>query len=102
MIVWLNVPNAQKSAAKRLGARWSAERDQWYVENVENLEPFMRWMDGRLTQPTKSELPKAPRPGGKQKKKVTVKNTGTNTGADKSLPFLQRIEEWRRSHQKEG
>ena len=69
MIVWLNVPYAQKDEAKRLGARWSAESRKWYVKDVENLAPFMRWMDDRLTRPTKSDPPKTTSPGGQAGKK---------------------------------
>lgn len=68
MIVWLNVPYAQKDGAKRLGARWSAERKKWYVENVENLAPFLRWMDERLTQPTKQKPQLTSPRGGEDKK----------------------------------
>lgn len=42
----MNVPYAEKDAAKRLGARWDAARKTWYVENIENLELFTRWMPG--------------------------------------------------------
>ncbi len=51
MIVWLNVPFAQKDKAKRLGARWSAGSKRWYVENVDDLRPFMEWIDERLKRP---------------------------------------------------
>lgn len=55
MIVWLNVPFAQKDKAKRLGARWSAGNKRWYVENATDLGPFMAWIDDRLKQPTKKK-----------------------------------------------
>lgn len=61
MIVWLNVPFADKDRAKRLGARWSPSRKKWYVENKEDLAPFLAWMDARLTKPVskKRETPRA-------------------------------------------
>lgn len=43
----LNVPFSQKDEARRIGAKWDAARRTWYVENVENLKPFMKWMDKR-------------------------------------------------------
>lgn len=51
MIVWLNVPFAQKDRAKQLGARWSPSQKRWYVENKEDLRPFLGWIDDRLKKP---------------------------------------------------
>ncbi|MEP6964293.1 MAG: DUF5710 domain-containing protein [Polaromonas sp.] len=44
MRVNLKVPFAEKDAVKALGARWDASRKIWYVQNVEDLKPYMRWM----------------------------------------------------------
>lgn len=52
MRVNLNVPFSEKDKARRLGARWDAARNTWYVENVENLEAFLRWIPDRLKRPT--------------------------------------------------
>ena len=49
----LNVPFHEKDQAKSLGAWWDPARKTWYVESVENLEPFQRWMDERLLRPYK-------------------------------------------------
>lgn len=46
----LTVPFAEKDAARTLGARWDAARKVWYVENVENLESFLRWIPGAAKQ----------------------------------------------------
>lgn len=100
MIVWLNVPNAQKDAARRLGARWSVENDRWYVQDAEDLAPFLRWIDDRLKQPTKSQAPKSSQVGAKrQKKKGAATNSGANAGCNPNLSHMKRIEEWRRSQQ---
>ena len=40
----LAVPFQEKDEAKRLGARWDYEARTWYVEDVENLEQFLRWI----------------------------------------------------------
>jgi hypothetical protein len=53
MRVNLNVPFHEKDAAKSLGAWWGVGRKTWYVKNAENLEPFERWIDPRLLQPSK-------------------------------------------------
>ena len=44
----LCVPFEQKDEARRLGAKWDAARKTWYVENVENIKPFLKWIDPRL------------------------------------------------------
>ena len=44
MRVNLKVPFAEKDAVKALGARWDATRKVWYIQNVEDLKPYLRWM----------------------------------------------------------
>lgn len=36
---------------KALGARWDDARRTWYVENVENLVPFLPWIKASLKRP---------------------------------------------------
>ena len=43
--VYLNVPYAEKDAARRLGARWDASRRKWYVPDGSDLGPFQRWLN---------------------------------------------------------
>lgn len=50
----LIVPFAEKDEARRLGARWDSARRVWYVENMENLVPFLRWMPAHLKAPARS------------------------------------------------
>ena len=40
---YLNVPFAQKDAAKALGARWDAANKKWYVPADKNIELFAQW-----------------------------------------------------------
>ena len=47
----LAVPFNEKHAAKRLGAKWDGARKVWYVEDKENLQPFLCWMPSYLTKP---------------------------------------------------
>jgi hypothetical protein len=47
----LLVPFAEKDAAKKLGARWDATRKVWYVESVENLAAFSKWLPGQQAAP---------------------------------------------------
>ena len=49
----LKVPYAERGDAKKRGARWDAARKTWYVENVENIAQFMRWMPAHLAAPAR-------------------------------------------------
>ena len=40
----LEVSFEQKDEAKRLGAQWDPARKTWYLRDVEDLTPFMRWI----------------------------------------------------------
>lgn len=51
MITYLNVPFAEKDEAKRLGARWNPARKSWYIENVEDITSFMKWMPEEYKKP---------------------------------------------------
>jgi hypothetical protein len=44
MRINLKTPFAEKDAVKALGARWDAARKIWYVTDVADLAPFMRWI----------------------------------------------------------
>ena len=41
--VYLNVPFAEKDAAKALGAKWDAIKKSWYVPAKGDLSLFSRW-----------------------------------------------------------
>lgn len=40
---------AEKDQAKALGARWDAVRKLWYIVDVADLTPFMRWIPDLVT-----------------------------------------------------
>lgn len=40
---YLNVPFAQKDAAKALGARWDATNKKWYVPADKDITLFAQW-----------------------------------------------------------
>ena len=44
MRIDLVTPFAEKEEAKALGARWDAAKKNWYVTDVEELTPFLRWI----------------------------------------------------------
>ena len=51
MRVNLNVSFSEKDEAKRLGARWDPAARTWYVQNIENLTPFLQWIPGYFKKP---------------------------------------------------
>jgi hypothetical protein len=57
--IYLNVPFAQKDAAKALGAKWDAAHKKWYVPASINITPFARWQSeaasSELSFPTHSK-----------------------------------------------
>jgi hypothetical protein len=44
MKINLVTPFAEKETAKALGARWDAAKKLWYITDVTDLTPFMRWI----------------------------------------------------------
>lgn len=50
MRVNLQVPYEQRDLARRRGAHWDKTRKTWFVENVADLGPFLRWMPRHLTR----------------------------------------------------
>jgi len=44
MRIQLVTPFAEKDAAKALGARWDAAQKVWYITDVADLTPFLRWI----------------------------------------------------------
>lgn len=46
---YLNVPYAQKDAAKALGARWDAANKKWYVPADKDITLFAQWQPQSVT-----------------------------------------------------
>lgn len=44
MRINLVTPFAEKDAAKALGARWDATKKLWYIVDIADLTPFLRWI----------------------------------------------------------
>ncbi|MCK9606490.1 MAG: DUF5710 domain-containing protein [Methylomonas sp.] len=49
-ITYLNVPYAQKDAAKALGARWDTVNKKWYVPIGKEIAPFAQWLSDFVPQ----------------------------------------------------
>jgi hypothetical protein len=52
--LYLNVPYAEKDAAKQLGARWDAEQKKWFAPSGIESVAFERWLG--IKQPPQSTL----------------------------------------------
>lgn len=65
MRINLVTPFADKEKAKALGARWDSAQRLWYIVDIVDLTPFMRWIPDMNTA-TDSSLgeggPAAPKP----------------------------------------
>ena len=44
MRINLITPFAEKDIVKALGARWDAAKKVWYITDVADLTPFLRWI----------------------------------------------------------
>jgi hypothetical protein len=44
MRINLVTPFAEKDTVKALGARWDAAKKVWYITDVADLTPFIRWI----------------------------------------------------------
>ena len=51
----LNVDYKDKDTVKNLGAKWDDARKTWYIENVENISLFLKWINENLKRPTTSK-----------------------------------------------
>ena len=45
MRINLKCPYQERRDAKLLGARWDGAKRVWYIEGVEDITPFMRWIE---------------------------------------------------------
>jgi hypothetical protein len=62
MRINLVTPFAEKDAAKALGARWDAAKKCWYIVDVDDLTPFIRWIPNLdAAQDTGAKAPASPK-----------------------------------------
>jgi hypothetical protein len=54
MRINLVTPFAEKDDAKKLGAKWDSTRKCWYIVDVADLTPFMRWIPDLAAASAKS------------------------------------------------
>ena len=70
MRIDLVTPFAEKEQVKALGARWDAAKRIWYITDVEDLTPFLRWIpDAKNFQAASGVADKPPKATQKQSSK---------------------------------
>lgn len=81
MRINLVTPFAEKDAAKALGARWDGAKKLWYITDVADLTPFMRWIPNleAASEPSSGAKAAAKQsPGVITKSTVVVPHCGCN------------------------
>ena len=76
MRINLVTPFAEKDAVKALGARWDPGKKLWYITDVPDLAPFMRWIPDMdvAVRPTSSAVEPGAKPTTNQPSKVLTKS----------------------------
>ena len=75
---YLNVPFAQKDAAKALGARWDAANKKWYVPADKDITLFAQWQPQSGTLESSSTTTSKPR--------ARTSSTKTSSSASNATP----------------
>lgn len=90
MRINLVTPFAEKDAVKALGARWDSAKKVWYITDVADLAPFIRWIpdleaasEATPTPPTPAKSPAKQSPGIITKPVINVPHCGC-----KVLPWM--------------
>lgn len=76
MRVDLVAPFDEKDAVKALGARWDSVKRIWYIVNVPDLTPFLRWIPNPDAATQKPSISKSRGPASRQL--VEVPHCGCN------------------------
>lgn len=78
MRINLVTPFAEKDAVKALGARWDGAKKLWYITDVADLTPFMRWIPN---------LDAASEPSGSAAKAAAKQSPGVVTKSTDVVPY---------------
>jgi hypothetical protein len=78
---YLVVPYEEKDAAKRLGARWDANAQTWYIPAGVDPAPFDRWRDANRTPPPEANAPTRAKGSGHQPKVTPTDEIMQDTAA---------------------
>ncbi len=89
MRINLVTPFAEKAAAKALGARWDATKKLWYIVDVADLTPFLRWipdMSAATVQAVEGSAPIKKSPGVITTSNLKIPPCGCNVRAWEDCP----------------
>ena len=75
--IYLNVPYAEKDAAKALGARWDPANKKWYVPGDKDIALFAQWQSQSDTMESPSTTTIKPRAAASSGKNLSSANNGT-------------------------
>lgn len=77
MRINLVTPFAEKDAVKALGARWDGVKKLWYITDVADLTPFMRWIPNleAASEPSGGSAKSAAKDSVKQSPGVITRST---------------------------
>jgi hypothetical protein len=66
----LIVKYEEKDTVRRLGAKWDNARKVWYIENMTDIQPFMKWIPDQHKKPHEQKYHNPNiKPNSKKKKK---------------------------------
>jgi hypothetical protein len=82
MRINLVTPFSEKDAVKALGARWDATKKLWYIVDIADLTPFMRWIPNMDAATGNSDVEITP---SKEKPQNTVPKTSKASAPAKSF-----------------
>ena len=57
--IYLNVPYAEKDAAKALGAKWDAAKKKWYAPADKDITLFAKWQTESTSSASSSKKPES-------------------------------------------
>ena len=89
----INLTNAgyhDRGVVKALGARWDAARKVWYIENMEDLTPFMPFMPTKFQ--VSREAPK--KPHNRDKPRTTMSAAAHDCGCTDVPPWEDCVHTW--------
>lgn len=81
MRINLVAPFAEKDAVKALGARWDSTKKTWYIMDVEDLTPFLRWIPNSGTTTENSA-------GGAKRQPTTSQKAPIQQPKQRTIPKL--------------
>jgi len=70
--VYLNVPYAEKEAAKQLGAKWDRDAKSWFIPPEIQSESFNRWLKPLAQKPATILVPFLHGRGSANEQKLTI------------------------------